>query len=329
MGQVGDQFQSSDGRWHDSASAANDWNLQSNAGGGPDKLTMAQAELAGAAVGAAVAGGIVLVPILLKILMGIATVIGFVFAILPGLILGLIMKIPLLGRVIHTAVFAVIVTIFLVSICLTVGTAFGHYEGITFGIINDLTVIGEIGGLDKGATIGQFVNALLATYSPTVIFPCLALGVLAAMIFYWMKLYHWVKKTDVIDFIIITAISLGACVVGGIITMIVGKFAPIWIKGLLNSIFIAIAFYFWYTQAKEDKPYTEEEIKQMTRAASAGNAKVQFDLGAAYGYGQNGVEVDFEKGIMWMSKAADQNYETRFDSAKAHLTAIKKRASSG
>jgi hypothetical protein len=34
MGQVGNQFQSSDGRWHDSANDANDANLQSKAGGG-------------------------------------------------------------------------------------------------------------------------------------------------------------------------------------------------------------------------------------------------------------------------------------------------------
>jgi hypothetical protein len=245
---------------------------------------------------------------LLAIIVPIATLIGTVAGILPGVILALLFKIPLLGRVIHTAVFAIAVTILLVSICLTVGTALGHYEDITFGFMKDLDVIGKTGDLGKGATIGQFVNALLATYSPTVIFPCLALGVLAAIIIYWRKLYHWVETDVVIDFIIITAVSLGICVIGGIITMIIGKFSPIWVKGLFNTIFIVLAFIFWLLETKEGKPLTKEELEQKIRAAEAGNPDAQRDLAWVYKDGK-GVKKDMEIAKMWYRKAADQGHK--------------------
>jgi hypothetical protein len=302
-------IQGSDGNWYNSQVDADARMNAVGDGGSSKQFLNAQAELAGAVAGASLVGGAIAFKILVKIL----TIIGFVFAILPGLILGLIMKIPLLGRVIHTAIFAVVVTIFLVSICLTVGTALGHYEYITFGFMNDLTVIGEIGGLDKGENIGQVAKAFLDTFSPAVIFPCLALGVLAAIIFFWGKLYYWEKEWDIINFIIVTGIALAVCIIGGIITMIVGKFAPIWIKGLLNSIFIALAFFFWYTQAKEDRPWTEEEIKQMTRDAEAGDPKAQDKLGWAYNNGK-GVKVDMEKALFWCKKAAAQGYQEAIDS---------------
>jgi tetratricopeptide (TPR) repeat protein len=61
MGQVGNQFQSSDGRWHDSANEANDWNLQSKAGGSFDAgSAMSDSAFQAANVGAAVAGGIII-----------------------------------------------------------------------------------------------------------------------------------------------------------------------------------------------------------------------------------------------------------------------------
>jgi TPR repeat protein len=61
MGQVGNQFQSSDGRWHDSANEANDWNLQSKAGGSFDAgSAMSDSAFQAATVGAAIAGGIIL-----------------------------------------------------------------------------------------------------------------------------------------------------------------------------------------------------------------------------------------------------------------------------
>ena len=51
----------------------------------------------------------------------------------------------------------------------------------------------------------------------------------------------------------------------------------------------------------------ENGIKELIRAAEAGDADAQCDLAWSYDEGE-GVEVDHEKAFCWYSKAADPGY---------------------
>jgi hypothetical protein len=99
MGQVGDQFQSSDGRWHDSANAANDANLQLNAGSSGSSNAMASAG-AGAMAGGMVVG--------LMVLLFIPSIIMKVFDWIVALLLGFA---GVVGRVILSALMGTILWI--------------------------------------------------------------------------------------------------------------------------------------------------------------------------------------------------------------------------